>query len=123
MGFLKKLGSVLLKVGAVAAGIGPLAFPNQTTTIGKVVSEIEQLVGLIVTVEAIGQKLNLPGNEKLEAAAPLIADAILRTSFMVDKKVAKPELFTSGAKQIAAGLADVLNSIHEEAVKEESKVV
>lgn len=121
MTFLKKLGSVLAKVLAIAAGIGPLVVPflgqgkaaqegatvvNDLTSIGQVVVQAEAMI------QAPGS-----GAQKLAASEPLVAQIIMTSQMVSGHKIANPDLFTQGATKITSGVADILNSLDHNAVQ------
>jgi hypothetical protein len=115
MNFLEKIGSVLLKFTQIIVGIGPVitsSEPSAAGAVNAIVSETEQLGSVITTVEAVGQALKLPGAQKLLAAAPLIAQVILKSGLMIGKTIADPVLFQQACTKIADGFADLLNSLH-----------
>lgn len=120
MKFLTKLGQVLLTVTQIVTGIGPF-FPKQLEPVTRHVDKLMELASIITTVEVIGQKLAIPGDKKLEGAAPLIAQSILQSSLLVDKKISDPVLFIKGCTSIGSGLADVLNSL-DSRVETENKL-
>ena len=114
LSFLKKLGQILLKVTEVITGAGPLIqalVPNAAPTVRAISSDLAAIAGIIVQVEAVGQILGTPGADKLRAATPLVAQAILQSSILVDRKIENPALFEQGARKIADGMADLLNSL------------
>lgn len=118
MTFLKKLGQVVVNIAGIVSGIGPIfsaSIPKASGAINLVTSEIAQLAGVIATVEAVGQAVStpLPGTEKLKAATPLVAQIILASSVMAGKKIADPAKFQLGASEVASGIADILNSLHD----------
>ena len=113
MTFLKKLGTVLLRITEIVGGFGPIAFPGSASTVKTVISDITQIASVIVNVEAVGQALQLPGPSKLTASAPLVAQIILQSEFFTGKKIANEALFKDGITVIADGFARVLNSLHE----------
>ncbi len=122
MTFLQKLGSFLAKgaqIAAEAAGIAPLVAPFFGSAAPKVVTaanDLTQMGQVIVQAEALMQGPG-SGASKLSAATPLV-QSIVQTSQLVDgKKIANPTLFTQGCSKITSGVADVLNSLHEDAVK------
>lgn len=119
MKFLTKLGSVIAKVTAIATGIAPL-FPQYNKETGKVVDTLNGIAAVVMNVEVFGQVLETAGQDKLKAAAPLVAQIILQSDMMTGKKINDPVLFKAGSEKIASGMADVLNSIKENEVKEES---
>jgi len=115
---LAKFGQIVANVAGIATGLGPIfkgALPSQAGTIDKVESEITLIAGQIQTVEAIGQALAIKGPDKLKAAAPLVAQVILKSALMAGHEY-DAALFTQGASKIADGFADVLNSIKPDKV-------
>jgi hypothetical protein len=124
MSFLKRLGSIIVKGAAIAAGFGPMisaTVPGAAGVVTKVTDTLQQLVGIIVNVEAVGQVLGTPGPDKLKAATPLVAQIILQSDFMVGKKIKNQELFQKAAAQFAGGAADFLNSLEDD-IEELKKV-
>jgi hypothetical protein len=115
MTFLSKLGSILLKVGMIAAGLPINLGGSSGVTTQVIINDLQKLFHLIVLVEAVGQQLSIKGPDKLRAAAPLIAQAILESDFFTGKKIQNQALFTQGTTKVADGLADILNSIHPDA--------
>lgn len=123
MTFLKKLGQVLLKVMAVATGIGPIIEPllgsgkaatgvttgiNDLTSIGQVVVQIETAFAAIP---------NSTGAQKLAAVIPLVSNIIKTSELVVGKKIANEALFTQACTEYAQATVDLLNSIHPDAVQ------
>lgn len=119
MKFLSKLGSIIGKVTAIATGIAPL-FPQYNKETGKVVDTLNGIASVVMNAEVIGQVLNLPGADKLKGVTPLVAQILLSSDMMAGKKINDPILFKAGAEKIASGIADVLNSIKDDEIKEES---
>lgn len=124
MSFLKKLGTVLANVGGMAIGVGrlPLAIPVFAEDRDRLVergglSELKSIENVIVQMESMGQTLGLAGPGKLKAAVPLVAQVILGSSLMIGRSIASMDLFISGVRKIADGIADVLNSFHEAGVQ------
>ena len=114
MTFLKKLGLILLKATELIAGFGPITFPNNKGAVQTLVTDLSQIAQMVVTVEGIGASLNIPGNQKLQAISPLVAQLILQANFMDGQKIKNENLFRDGAQHIAQGMAEVLNSLHED---------
>ena len=124
MTFLKALGLAIIKGAQIVSGLAPMvrtALPNQTGLIDTVSADLAEIAKVVVTVEAIGQALHQPGTAKLTAASPLVAQIVLRSSVLSGKKIANEGLFAQGAQKIADGMADVLNSLHEDGVKIENR--
>jgi hypothetical protein len=117
MSFLKRLGTVLAKGVQIAVGIGPLIAPfmGSAKTAEVVANDLTSIGQLVVQAEALLQAN--PGPDKLQAVTPLVA-SILRTSQLVDgKQIQNETLFTEAARDIASGVAKLLNSIHPDEVK------
>lgn len=127
MSFLKKLGSIVAQIGAMALGIGPLVSPlfgskgdqvgGQIQTIANDFTLIAQVV---VQIEAALQGKS--GAEKREAAIRLIGPIIRTSQIVSGKKIADAALLETGIGQITDGMVAVLNSIHEESMKTEIKI-
>lgn len=118
MKFLSKLGQIIMKVTAIAAGITPL-FPQYDKVTGKVVDTLNGIAAIVMNVEVFGQILGTVGADKLKAATPLVAQIILQSDMMTGKKINDPILFKAGAEKITAGVADVLNSIKDSEIEAE----
>lgn len=115
MKFLTILGQVLLKGTAIFAGFAPLAqavFPGQAGAIQTVSKDLAQIADIVSQVEAAGQALKLPGDQKLAMATPMVAQIIIRSAMLANHQIADPALFNAGCAKVASGMADVLNSIH-----------
>ena len=124
--FLKKAGQIILEAGQIALGFGPVIqtmYPSTQNVVAKATSDLQGLGQVIITVEAIGQALNLSGTQKLSAAAPLIAQAILQTDLMIGHKIQDPATYNKGAQEIAQGLVDIYNSLHPAAAQSTNLVV
>lgn len=123
MSFLKKFGSIILKATEIVTGIAPMISTNDKSAaiVNTVSADLAQIAGIIGTVEGIGQALALPGAQKLTAAAPQVAQIILQSSIMAHQKIANPDLFAQGSRKIADGMADCLNSLHENGVESMNK--
>jgi hypothetical protein len=114
MKFLSKLGAIILKMTEIVAGFAPLAaytMPSQAANIQVVSTDLAAIASIITNVEAVGQALTLAGPQKLQAAAPLVAQVLLQSSLLANHKIAQPELFKAGSQKMADGMADVLNSL------------
>jgi hypothetical protein len=119
--FLKKLGTLLAKAAAVAAGVYPLVQPllgsgkvNQVT--GTVVNDFSLIMQQVVTIETALQ--GKPGTEKLQALIPLVKNIVMTSEAVANRKIADDALFTKGVQEIAQGAVDVLNSIHPDEAKQ-----
>ncbi len=119
MKFLSKLGLIIAKVTAIATGISPL-FPQYNKETGKVVDTLNGIAAVIMNVEVFGTVLKTPGADKLKAATPLVAQIILQSDMMAGKKINDTALFAAGTEKVASGMADILNSIRDSEVKEDS---
>lgn len=117
--WFKKVIDVVLKGISIATGFMPLiqgVAPNNTAvqnTVATISDDLTKVAGIVTTVEAIGASLSLPGAQKLTAAAPLVAQVILQSEFVVGKKVKDEAKFKAGVASIASGMADVLSSLED----------
>lgn len=109
MSFLKKVGSLALKM----VGLWPTLAP----VIGKLVpgmSEVSQIVGVLVSVEQMFTAANAPGaqtgSQKLRAAAPQVAQLIQATAFFQGKAIKDEKLAEQAFTNITSAFADLLNA-------------
>lgn len=118
MTFLKKLGLILLKGAAFAAGLMPLVAPilgsKVSGIVGTAANDLTLIGSKIVEIEAA--LAGKTGAEKF-AAARLLVGGIIRTSELVSgKEIADEVVFQKGVDEITQGVVDLLNSIkHDEA--------
>jgi hypothetical protein len=120
MTFLSKLGAAILKGIGIVSGLLPIAsiaYPNGAGVVNIVSHDLAAIADIITQVEAAGQALSLKGPDKLTAAAPLVAQIIISSALLSNQKIQQPDLFNSGCKSIASGMADVLNSLHPDGVQ------
>lgn len=128
MKFLSKIGAIVSKINPVlgiVSGIVSGFLPQDKR--GKVEAvtataqhDLSVLAGIIVNVEGVGQALGIAGPDKLKAAAPLVSQMVLASSLLARHKVANPTLFAAGCTKLADGMADILNALDEDGVKDES---
>ena len=64
MTLLKKIGEVALKIGQIIVGFNGIIPAQYQPVATKVASDLEQLAGIIQTVEIMGQQLQLAGAQK-----------------------------------------------------------
>ena len=123
MTFLKKLGQVLLKVVALAAGIGPVIMPflgsgKASQVTGTVVNDLTSIGQVVVQIEtALVAVPNSTGAQKLQAALPLVSNIIATSEMVAGKKIANQALFTQACTEFTQATVDLLNSIHPDEVK------
>jgi len=114
--WLKKVGQIILKASEYWTGFAPMAnvlMPGHAGTIQVISADIAQIADVVVNAEVLGAALGLPGTDKLKAAAPAVAQIILKSAVLAKHQVADPVLFQQGAQKIADGFADVLNSLKD----------
>lgn len=119
MKFLSKLAQIFAKGLQIVGLFGPVVqqvLPNSAGVVETVSQDLSQIASVVVDIEQAGVALQLKGPDKLKAAAPLVADIILKSTLLVNHKIANPDLFNQGASEIAAGMADVLNSLHTDGI-------
>lgn len=119
MNFLKKLGSIALKIIGLWAGFSPLVSSSVSSspTGTKVVGEITQVFGVVTTVEqmftaAYGPDHKLP-SEKLSAASPFLAQIVQKTDLLIGKKPKDEAKFAEGITDLNNSLVKILNSYGE----------
>lgn len=117
LSFLKKAGQII----AAVTGIMPLFQPGLSAISPKIAgfadqgaSELTKIGQVILQTEVIGNTLSLKGPDKLKAAAPQIAQLVMMSSLIAGKKISNPTLFSQGSAKIGDGMADILNSLHED---------
>lgn len=110
MGFLKKLGQILLKGTQIVTGLGPL-LPGQAGTIARVADTLEKIAGVVTSVEVFGGVLGTSGPDKLKAAVPAAAQIVLQSDILAGKKIENHPLFMEGVGDIVTGLVKVFNSV------------
>lgn len=123
MTFLKKLGDVILKGVAVWSGFAPiaqLAIPGEAGKIATVSNDLAQIADLVVTAESFGQAANLTGDQKAQFIAANVVQILLKSSVLAGKKIADPDLLKKAGQEIAGGIADALNAVHDGEVKTEN---
>lgn len=117
MGFLKRLGQIALQLTTGINTFGPIVkqFTNDKddARIDRLTDKVKEFTDVVIAIEAVGQVAGLDGPAKMRAAAPLIAQVVLKSDFMAGKKIADATLFQQGCQRIGSGFADVLNSLKE----------
>jgi hypothetical protein len=111
MGFLKKLGQVIINTVGIVAGVGPLIGPLIPASERGVIDTLTVLHDIIVKVEVVGQSANLSGQQKLAAATPMVTQALLTALDAAGYEVDNPDLVKQGATSVTSGLADILNGM------------
>ena len=120
MKFLSKLAQIFAKglqiVGIFAPAVQTV-LPNSQGIIQTVSQDLTQIGQVVVDVEQMAVALQLKGPDKLKAAAPLVADIVLKSTLVANHKIDNPDLFNQGCAGIASGMADVLNSFHTDGIQ------
>lgn len=113
MSWLQNVGKgIVIGLGYIAKFEGLIpASASTNPTIRKIESELSQAAEVIVAVEAMGQALSISGPDKLKAAAPQVAQIILKSDMMIGHQIENQTLFNEGSSDIANGLAKILNSL------------
>ena len=117
MSFLKKLGTVVLKIVGIWTGIAPILGNALPAGAAAIEDKLGKLFNLIVTVEqtfvaAFGTDAK-KGSDKLRAAQPFVAQLIQQTDLLAGKKPKDEALFTDATTRLTGALADILNSYSE----------
>ena len=123
MNFLKKLGTVTLKIVGIASGLLPLVAPAissaSPTTGASVADKLASAFHAVITAEQMFTAVNGPdaktGSAKLAAASPFVGALVQDVlKDLTQKAQPKDEAKLEAAiKQITSGLADALNSYGE----------
>lgn len=119
MTFLSKLGKIIATVSEIFLGFAPIlskAVPQVGGVVQTISKDFADVGNIVAQVEAIGQLKGLAGPDRAKLAGPLVAQIILSSTLVAGKKIANPDLFNQGCVNISGGVADVLNSLHEDAV-------
>lgn len=115
--FLKKAGTLLVNaVSVVELGYPVLGklIPKQTAgTVETVITDLEQMSGVVTSVEAVAAAIpaGLTGEQKFAAALPGITRAVAQSSIMAGKKIADQALFQKACNEYAQATVDMLNSL------------
>lgn len=123
MTFLKKLGSILVNLAGIAAGVGPIITPflgsgKAASVTGTVVNDLTSIGSTIVTIEtAFAAIPGATGAQKLAASIPLIGNIIKTSELVAGKKIANEALFTQAVQEYAQATVDLLNSIDQAEAK------
>lgn len=122
MGFLKKLGGVLAKGIGYVTGFGPLVASSipgdkDDAIIGKVTDSLNEVAGIVVTVQAVGETLGTDGPEKLKAATPLIANIVVRSALVAGRPIENQALFLEGCTDLTNAVYKILESQKADEVK------
>ena len=75
-GFLKKAGAVILKGAETLPTVGPMIKAYTPDKIDRIIDIVtdktEEMSQVVITVEAVGQALQLTGADKLKAAGATV---------------------------------------------------
>ena len=122
MKFLSKLGQIVVNVAGIVTGFGPLIGamnPKAATVVTQVEDVMTQISRIIGQVEVFGQALAIKGPDKLRAAAPLVAQAMMEYFRHHGHKIKNEALFLQGCTKIADGNADCWNSLNADALNKQ----
>jgi len=114
--WLKTVGKIIIEASKIATGFGPVIktiAPDRAGVITTITDSLNQVADIVVTIEAVGATLQLPGNQKLQAATPLVAQIIMKSDMMIGKKIDDQAKFNLGCQKIADGIVDILNSVKD----------
>jgi len=123
--FLSKLGSIIVKGAAAIAGFAPILSmvdPKDAHTIQTVSADLSAMANIVVQVEAAGQSLAaapggvpLTGAQKLQMAAALVKPILIQSNIIAGRQIADPALLDKAAMELAQGVVDALQSVHQDA--------
>lgn len=112
--FLSKLAELFAKGLQIWMGFSPVitaAAPGSAGIVTTVSQDLTEIATVITDTEQMAVALQLKGPDKLKAAAPLVADIILKSTLLANHKIADPVLFNQGVSGVASGMADIINSL------------
>lgn len=119
MTWLKKIGTVVLKVVGIASGLLPLIAPAVTSTVASGATVVDKLTAAfhaVITAEQMFTAVSGPdaktGSGKLAAASPFVGALVQEAITLLPNN---PKLKDEAALQkaiitITGGLADALNA-------------
>lgn len=119
MSFLKKFGTIVLKIIGIATGMLPIlqgALPaGSSATVGTIEDKLNKALSVIVTAEQMftAAGTQKAGSQKLLAATPFVATLIQNTDLLIGKKPKDEAKFTTASTALTSALADILNSYGE----------
>lgn len=120
MSFLKKFGTVLLKIVGVVSGVGPIfqaAVPQSEKVVTKVTDTFTEIANWVMIIEgAFAGMQGAQGAAKLEAVLPFVAQAIQRSEVLAHHEIMDEAKFTAAVRTISGGVADLLNSLKSDKV-------
>lgn len=119
MKFLTKLAQIFATGLRIVGLFGPVVqsvLPQSAGVIQTVSQDLSEVAQVVVDVEQMGVALQLKGPDKLKAAAPLVADVILKSALLANHKIDNQDLFNQGVNGVAGGMADILNSLHTDGI-------
>ncbi len=120
--FLSKLGGYIVKGAAALAGFAPLletVAPKDAGVIQTVSADLSAMANIVVQVEAGAQAIQaaggtITGAQKLQMAAALVQPILIQSNLIAGRKIADPALLQKAASEIAQGIVDALQSVHED---------
>ena len=121
--FLKKIGEIA-QAGAILVPVfGPLIknmIPGSKSIIQNVEDEIGKFANAVVQVEVItaGLKANIPGDQKIKAVLPNIAQVVAMSSVVFGKKISDKALYDKAIMGYAQATVDLLKSVDPAEAKE-----
>jgi hypothetical protein len=118
MGFLKKLGKIILEGSKFLPHVGPIIKAYTPDKVDKIIDRVtdksREMADVVITAEAVGQALALNGPDKLKASVPLMTQVILRSDILIGRKIDNPVLFTEGVQDLCNGWVKILNSLKDD---------
>lgn len=118
MNFLAKMGSILLNIVSVATGLQPLIHPYLSTSVESTVSTaVDKLKGafnVVLTTEQLFANAFGPdakkGSDKLNAAAPFVAQLVRDIDLFTGKHPKNEALFQDAVRRLTSAVADIFSS-------------
>lgn len=113
---LSKIAGIIKRVATEDDMVVPWIkrfFPKYAAQIDKAEDSLDQIAGLVVKGEIVGQAIGSTGPEKAAEVGRAVEELLL-DKLVAGRKIANPALFRQGAARISGGVADVINSLEFE---------
>jgi hypothetical protein len=113
--FLKKLGTIILKVIGIATGFAPLVnqyVPGTEKVVAKADDKLNQALAVIVTAEQMfaAAGATKSGPDKLKAASAFVAQLVQQADMLAGRHPKDEAKFSASVQNLTSALADILNS-------------
>lgn len=113
MTFLKKLGTVILRIIGISNAVLPI-IEQAAPQSAPIADRLTQAFNVVVTTEQMFTAAFGPdakkGSDKLKAATPFVAALVQQIDLVAGRKPKDETLFADASTRLTSALADILNS-------------